>query len=60
MGRSSSPSLGIPVAILAEALAYIGIGVSLARLVGSLISEGQKFIRSEPHLVVFPAVFSPR
>ena len=52
-------TLGIPVAILAEAtLAYIGIGVQPPRASwGSLISEGQKFIRSEPHLVVFPAVF---
>ena len=50
-------TLGIPVAILAEAtLAYIGIGVQPPRASwGSLISEGQKFIRSEPHLVVFPA-----
>src|SRR6478736_3283501 len=52
-------TLGIPVAILAEAtLAYIGIGVQPPRASwGSLISEGQKFIRSEPHLVVFPAIF---
>ena len=52
-------TLGIPVAILAEAtLAYIGIGVQPPRASwGSLISERQKFIRSEPHLVVFPAVF---
>jgi ABC-type dipeptide/oligopeptide/nickel transport system permease subunit len=51
-------TLGIPVAILAEAtLAYIGIGVQPPRASwGSLISEGQKFIRSEPHLVVFPAI----
>ena len=52
-------TLGIPVAILAEAtLAYIGIGVQPPRASwGSLISEGQKFIRAEPHLVVFPAIF---
>jgi len=52
-------TLGIPVAILAEAtLAYIGIGVQPPRASwGSLISEGQKFIRSEPHLVLFPAIF---
>jgi oligopeptide transport system permease protein len=52
-------TLGIPVAILAEAtLAYIGIGVQPPRASwGSLIAEGQKFIRSEPHLVVFPAIF---
>ena len=51
-------TLGIPVAILAEAtLAYIGIGVQPPRASwGSLIAEGQKFIRSEPHLVVFPAI----
>ncbi len=52
-------TLGVPVAILAEAtLAYIGIGVQPPRASwGSLISEGQKFIRSEPHLVLFPAIF---
>jgi len=51
-------TLGIPGAILAEAtLAYIGIGVQPPRASwGSLIAEGQKFIRSEPHLVVFPAI----
>ena len=51
-------TLGIPAAILAEAtLAYIGIGVQPPRASwGSLIAEGQKFIRSEPHLVVFPAI----
>jgi oligopeptide transport system permease protein len=52
-------TLGIPVAILAEAtLAYIGIGVQPPRASwGSLIAEGQKYIRSEPHLVLFPAIF---
>src|SRR6188472_2601896 len=52
-------TLGIPVAILAEAtLAFIGIGVQPPRASwGSLIAEGQKYIRSEPHLVVFPAIF---
>ena len=48
--RSSSPiTLGIPAAILAEAtLAYIGIGVQPPRASwGSLIAEGQKFIRSD-------------
>ena len=52
-------TLGIPGAILAEAtLAYIGIGVQPPRASwGSLIAEGQKFVRSEPHLVVFPAIF---
>ena len=51
-------TLGIPAAILAEAtLAFIGIGVQPPRASwGSLIAEGQKFIRSEPHLVVFPAI----
>ena len=51
-------TLGIPAAILAEAtLAYIGIGVQPPRASwGSLIAEGQKFIRAEPHLVVFPAI----
>lgn len=52
-------TLGIPGAILAEAtLAYIGVGVQPPRASwGSLIAEGQKYIRSEPHLVVFPAIF---
>ncbi len=51
-------TLGIPAAILAEAtLAFIGIGVQPPRASwGSLIAEGQKFIRSEPHLVLFPAI----
>ncbi len=51
-------TLGIPSAILAEAtLAYIGIGVQPPRASwGSLIAEGQKYVRSEPHLVVFPAI----
>lgn len=51
-------TLGIPGAILAEAtLAYIGVGVQPPRASwGSLIAEGQKYIRSEPHLVVFPAI----
>ena len=51
-------TLGIPAAILAEAtLAYIGVGVQPPRASwGSLIAEGQKFIRSDPHLVVFPAI----
>jgi oligopeptide transport system permease protein len=52
-------TLGIPVAILAEAtLAYIGVGVQPPRASwGSLIADGQKYIRGEPHLVVFPAIF---
>ena len=43
-------TLGIPAAILAEAtLAYIGIGVQPPRASwGSLIADGQKFIRVEP------------
>jgi oligopeptide transport system permease protein len=51
-------TLGIPGAILAEAtLAYIGIGVQPPRASwGSLIAEGQKWIRSEAHLVTFPAI----
>lgn len=51
-------TLGIPAAILAEAtLAFIGVGVQPPRASwGSLISEGQKFIRSEEHLVLFPAI----
>jgi oligopeptide transport system permease protein len=51
-------TLGIPTAILAEAtLAYIGIGVQPPRASwGSLINEGQKYIRGEPHLVLFPAI----
>ena len=51
-------TLGIPGAILAEAtLAYIGVGVQPPRASwGSLIAEGQKYVRSEPHLVIFPAI----
>ena len=51
-------TLGIPGAILAEAtLAYIGVGVQPPRASwGSLIAEGQKYIRSEPFLVFFPAI----
>ena len=51
-------TLGIPGAILAEAtLAYIGVGVQPPRASwGSLIAEGQKYIRSEEHLVLFPAI----
>ncbi len=51
-------TLGIPSAILAEAtLAYIGIGVQPPRASwGSLVAEGQRFIRSEAHLVTFPAI----
>ena len=51
-------TLGIPAAILAEAtLAYIGIGVQAPRASwGSLVADGQKLIRSAPHLVLFPAI----
>jgi oligopeptide transport system permease protein len=51
-------TLGIPAAILAEAtLAYIGIGVQAPRASwGSLIADGQKVLRGDPHLVVFPAI----
>ena len=51
-------TLGIPGAILAEAtLAYIGVGVQPPRASwGSLIAEGQRYVRSDPHLVVFPAI----
>jgi oligopeptide transport system permease protein len=51
-------TLGIPTAILAEAtLAYIGIGVQPPRASwGSLIADGQKYVRGEPHLVLLPAI----
>jgi oligopeptide transport system permease protein len=51
-------TLGIPSAILAEAtLAYIGVGIQPPRASwGSLISEGVRYIRSEPHMVFLPAV----
>ena len=51
-------TLGIPAAILAEStLAFIGIGVQAPRASwGSLIAEGQPYIRSDPHLVAFPAI----
>jgi oligopeptide transport system permease protein len=51
-------TLGIPTAILAEAtLAFIGVGVQPPRASwGSLIAEGQKSIRADPHLVTFPAI----
>jgi oligopeptide transport system permease protein len=52
-------TLGIPAAILTEAtLAYIGVGVQPPRASwGSLIADGQKFIRGDPFLVLFPAIF---
>jgi oligopeptide transport system permease protein len=51
-------TLGIPAAILAEAtLAFIGIGVQPPRASwGSLVADGQAYIRSFPHLVIFPAL----
>ncbi len=51
-------TLGVPGAILAEAtLAYIGIGVQAPRASwGSLINEGIRWIRTDPHLVLFPAI----
>lgn len=51
-------TLGIPFAILAEAtLAFIGIGVQAPRASwGSLVADGQAYIRSFPHLVLFPAI----
>jgi oligopeptide transport system permease protein len=51
-------TLGIPGAILSEAtLAYIGVGVQPPRASwGSLIADGQKYIRSDTHLIIFPAI----
>ena len=51
-------TLGIPTAILAEAtLAFIGIGVQAPRASwGSLVADGQAYLRSFPHMVVFPAI----
>jgi oligopeptide transport system permease protein len=51
-------TLGIPGAILTEAtLSFIGIGVQAPRASwGSLINFGQAYIRSQPHLVLFPAI----
>jgi len=51
-------TLGVPGAILAEAtLAYIGIGVQPPRASwGSLINEGIRWMRSDTHLVLFPAI----
>jgi oligopeptide transport system permease protein len=52
-------TLGIPGAILAEAtLAYLGIGAQPPRASwGKLIVDGQQYLRSEPHMVILPAVF---
>ncbi len=51
-------TLGIPGAILAEALlAFIGIGANVPRASwGTLITEGQVWMSSEPHLLLFPAI----
>ena len=52
-------TLGIPSAILAEStLAFIGVGVQPPRASwGSLIADGEKYVRGDPHLVLFPAIF---
>jgi oligopeptide transport system permease protein len=51
-------TLGIPSAILAEStLAFIGVGVQPPRASwGSLIADGEKYVRGDPHLVLFPAI----
>jgi oligopeptide transport system permease protein len=51
-------TLGIPGAILAEAtLAYLGIGAQPPKASwGTLVNDGFPYLRSEPHLVIFPAV----
>ena len=51
-------TLGIPGAILAEAtLAYLGIGAQPPRASwGRLVFDGQAYMRSETHLVIFPAL----
>jgi oligopeptide transport system permease protein len=51
-------TLGIPGAILAEAtLAYLGVGVQAPRASwGSLIADGQKYVRYAPHLVFLPGI----
>jgi oligopeptide transport system permease protein len=51
-------TLGVPGAILAEStLAYIGVGVQDPRASwGSLIADGQRFIRTSPHMVALPAI----
>ncbi len=51
-------TLGIPGAITTEAtLAYIGVGVQQPRASwGSLIADGQRYVRSDPHLAIFPAI----
>jgi oligopeptide transport system permease protein len=51
-------TLGIPGAILAEAtLAYLGIGAQPPKASwGRLVVDGQAYMRSEPFLVILPAV----
>jgi oligopeptide transport system permease protein len=51
-------TLGVPGAILAEAtLAYLGVGVQPPRASwGSLIADGQEYIRTSPHLVFLPGI----
>lgn len=51
-------TLGIPGAILAESLlAFIGIGATPPRASwGTLINDGQQWMSSEPHLLIFPAI----
>lgn len=51
-------TLGIPGAILAEAtLAFIGIGANEPRASwGKLVADGQTYVRSEPFLVIIPAL----
>jgi len=51
-------TLGIPGAILAEAtLAFLGIGAIPPRASwGTLIEAGNKSVRSDPHLAIFPAL----
>jgi oligopeptide transport system permease protein len=51
-------TLGIPAAILAEAtLSFLGIGVQAPRASwGSLVTEGYRVYRGDPHLLFFPAV----
>jgi oligopeptide transport system permease protein len=53
-----SVALGIPAAILAEALlAFIGIGATPPRASwGTLILDGQIWMSSEAHLLIFPAL----
>jgi len=51
-------TLGVPGAILAEAtLAFLGVGVQPPRASwGWLIADGQRFIRTDAHLTLLPAL----